>query len=327
MLLLLTRVVGATEQGKLSFQLEWATLGYHSPFYLAAAKGWFKDAGLEVSITPGTGSNTTVQLVASGRADVGHASLSSMAFARGKGVPVVAIASFFRTGDICLLVPNDSTITKVADLKGKKLIATAASFEAPFIDAFLATGGLTRSDVTLENIDYATRNSVYARGDVDGLFGTPVGSGVQVEKLRPSRCLLFADNGLNVPGFGLFATPTMLGSRGVALRSFASIIAGSWTYVISNPAHAEEAIDALMRARSNERLDRADMVKQLQASRRFLHSARTKQTPIGVQNGDDWADALALMEKAKVIDPGTKPTDYFTNDYLDVDLIRKIGGS
>jgi hypothetical protein len=33
------------------------------------------------------------------------------------------------------------------------------------------------------------------------------------------------------------------------------------------------------------------------------------------------------MEKAKVIDPGTKPTDYFTNDYLDVDLIRKIGGS
>jgi NitT/TauT family transport system substrate-binding protein len=326
-LLLLTRAAGATDEGKLSFQLEWVTLGYHSPFYLANAKGWFKDAGLEVSITPGTGSNTTVQLVASGRADVGHASLSSMAFARGKGVPVIAIANFFRTGDICLLVPNESTITKVADLKGKKLIATAASFEAPFVDAFLATGGLTRSDVTLENIDYAARNGVYARGDVDGMFGTPVGSGVQLEKLRPSRCLLFAENGLNVPGFGLFATPTMLSRRGAALRSFASIIAGSWTYVISSPAHAEEAIDALMHARSNERLDRADMAKQLQASYRFLHSARTKQTPIGVQNSDDWADAIALMEKAKVIDPGTKPTDYFTNDYLDVNLIRKIGGS
>ena len=324
-LLLLPRAACADE-GKLTFQLEWVTLGYHSPFYLAAAKGWYKDAGLEVSITPGSGSNTTVQLIASGRSDVGHASLSSMAFARGKGVPVMAIANFFRTGDICLLVPNESTVMKVADLRGKKLIATAASFEAPFVDAFLAAGGLTRGDVTLENVDFATRNAVYARGGYDGIFGTPVGTGVQLEKVRPSRCILFADNGLNVPGFGIFATPTMLSKRGAALRALSSIIAGSWTYITASPANAEDAVDALMVARAADRLDRADIMKQLRASYRFLHSARTKDAPIGVQNSDDWADAIAAMEKAKVINPGTKPADYFTNDYLDITLIKKIGG-
>jgi hypothetical protein len=33
------------------------------------------------------------------------------------------------------------------------------------------------------------------------------------------------------------------------------------------------------------------------------------------------------MEKVKVINPGTKPVDYSTNDYLDLDLIRRLGGS
>jgi NitT/TauT family transport system substrate-binding protein len=323
---LLSGAAYAADEEKLSLQLEWVTLGYHSPFYLAAAKGWYKDAGLEVSITPGTGSTTTVQLVASGKSDVGHASLSSMAFARGKGVPVIATANFFRTGDICLFVPNGSLIRTIADVKGKKLIATAVSFEAPFIDAFLAAGGLARRDVVLENVDFATRNGVYARGDADGIFGTPVGTGVQLEKLRPSRCLLFADYGLNVPGFGIFATPEMLGKRGKALRALSSIVAGAWTYVTTSPSHMEEAIDVLMKARQTDRLDRADMMKQLQASVQFLHSKRTKDVPIGVQNGDDWADAIAAMEKAKMVNPGTKPTDYFTNNYLDLNLIKKIGG-
>jgi NitT/TauT family transport system substrate-binding protein len=323
---LLSGAAYAADEEKLSVQMEWVTLGYHSPFYLAAAKGWYKDAGLEVSIAPGSGSNTTVQLIAGGRSDVGHASLSSVAFARGKGVPVVAIANFFRTGDICLLVPNESPIKTVVDVKGKKLIATAASFEAPFIDPFLAAGGLTRSDVQLQNVDFAARNGVYARGDADGIFGTPVGTGVQLEKLRPSRCLLFADYGLNVPGFGIFATPAMLEKRGKALRALSSIVAGSWSYVISSPAHMEEAVDVLVKARSSDRLDRADMMKQLQSSVQFLHSKRTKDAPVGLGNLDDWADAIAAMEKAGVINPGTKPTDYFTNDYLDLDLVKKIGG-
>jgi NitT/TauT family transport system substrate-binding protein len=323
---LLTRVAHATEE-KLTLQLEWVTSGYHAPFYLSAAKDWYKDAGLDVAITPGTGSATTVQLVASGQSDVGHASLSSMAFARGKGVPVIGIANFFRTGDICLFVPNDSPVKTVADLKGKKLIATSTSFEAPFIDSFLAAGGLTRRDVTLDNVDFATRTGLYGRGDADGLFGSPVGTGVQLEKVRRSRCLLFGDYGLNVPSFGIFATPTMLAKKGAQLRALASIVAGAWTYIIASPAHAEEAVDALQNARAKDRLDRADMLKQLQGSFKFLHSSRTKGLPIGVAHESDWADAIATMEKAQVIRPGTKAADYFTNDYLDVDLIKKLGGS
>ena len=322
---LLSRAALAADPTKLAVQLEWYSVGYQSPFYLAAAKGWYKDADLDVSITPGTGSATAVNIVASGQADVGEASLSTMAFARAKGAPVIAIAGFFRSNETCLLVPVNSAIKTVADLKGKRLIASAGSFEAPFIDTFLAVGNLSRSDVTLLNVDAVARNAVYARGDADGIFGSPLGTGVQLDRVRPSRCLFFSDYGINLPSIGLFTTPMMLSEKGAAIRKFASIVAGSWTYVTSSPAHMDEAIDALLRARSMERLDRADMLKQLQLSFRFLHSDRTKDTPIGLQNSSDWAEAFAVMEKAKLVEPGAKPEDYFSNKYLDLDVIKNIG--
>jgi hypothetical protein len=44
---------------------------------------------------------------------------------------------------------------------------------------------------------------------------------------------------------------------------------------------------------------RSTMLKRLRASAPFLHSSRTKDTPICLQNSDDWADAIVATEKVK----------------------------
>jgi hypothetical protein len=36
-----------------------------------------------------------------------------------------------------------------------------------------------------------------------------------------------------------------------------------------------------------------------------------------MQTENDWKEAVAIMEKEKVLAPGSKPTDYFTNEYID----------
>src|SRR6266571_1979276 len=80
-------VLAADEAHTLSVRLDWLATGYQAPFFLAAEKGWFKKAGLDVTIQQGNGSATTVQLVGTGQFDVGHAALSNMAFGRSKGMP------------------------------------------------------------------------------------------------------------------------------------------------------------------------------------------------------------------------------------------------
>ena len=133
----------------LRVRLDWTPWGVHGAFHLAQQKGWYRQAGLDVSLEDGNGSVTTVQIVGAGDSfDLGHAALASAMIAREKGMPVKAVAVFARQSDIGLLVPADAGISGPAQLKGKKVAYTAGSLEAPFIDAFLAAGKLKKSDLS-----------------------------------------------------------------------------------------------------------------------------------------------------------------------------------
>jgi NitT/TauT family transport system substrate-binding protein len=315
--------LAADEAHTVNVRLSWVTSGYQAAFYLAAEKGWYAKSGLDVSITPGTGSATTIQLVASGQYDAGEAALSNMVFARSKGAAITSIAGFFRTGDVCLMVPQDSAIHGPADLKGKKIIFTAGSFEGPFLDSFLAAGGLTRDEVDFLNIDVNTRNSIYANGGADGMFGSPVGSLIVINKLRPSRAILFADFGLNLPGFGIVASEAVLKKKPAAMRAFATAVAAAWTYILAG--HEEEAVAAVIKERAADRPDPAEIRQQLHNSTPFLASKTDADLPVGVQSATDWKATLAIMEKVGAVAPGTQPGDYFTNDYLDTTVIKSLG--
>jgi len=316
------QAVAADAAHTLSVRLDWVTTGYQAPMFLAAEKGWFKKAGLDVSIQQGTGSVTTVQLVGAGQFDVGFAALSTMAFARGKGVPVTSIAGFFRKGDLALLVPVDSPINKPADTKGKSFVTTPGSLEAPFLDSFFAKGGLRRDQVELLNVDAAAKISTYVSGANDGVFSSTAFTLALVKEKRPARPVLFADFELNLPGFGLVVTESNLKQKGEALKAFASILAGSWAYVLAG--HEEEAVQATMRAREQDRLNPEYLRGQLKDALPFLFTPATEKQPIGIQAEADWVAAISLMEKANVIPAGSKAKDYFTNDYLDLSTIKSF---
>ena len=46
-----------------------------------------------------------------------------------------------------------------------------------------------------------------------------------------------------------------------------------------------------------------------------------------MQSEADWKMTIATMVKAKVLEPGWKPAQFFTNDYLDAATIKSLGGS
>ena len=113
-------------------------------------QGWFKEAGLDVDIQDGRGSGNTIQLVNAGQADVGQVQVGLVGSARAKGATIKSIATFQRKTDLCVLVDKDSPISKVADLRGKTVVVFAASPWAPFVDEYLKSGGLTRSDLKVD---------------------------------------------------------------------------------------------------------------------------------------------------------------------------------
>ena len=76
-----------------SFQLNWMAGGPNAGFEAAVAEGFYRDAGLDVTIVQGNGSANTAQLVANGRAQLAYADAVSVSQLIAKGAPKKIVAT------------------------------------------------------------------------------------------------------------------------------------------------------------------------------------------------------------------------------------------
>lgn len=317
-------LAGAQGTEKLTVRLDWTPWGSHGPIHLANAKGWFKAAGIEIDVEDGNGSVTTAQLVGSSRFDVGHASLAPAIIARDKGLELKAIASFLRKNDIGLLVPKGSPIKTPKDLAGKKVIFTAGSLEAPFLDTFFGAGGLKREQVELVAVEAAAKVPSYIAARGDGVFSTVPFVLPAVAASRASDAILFADYGLQFPSFGLIASDEKIKARGAAIGKFASIVAGAWEYIYAG--NQDEAVQAIIAARPQAKLDPKVLRGQIDSLQGFFTTPASAGQPIGVSVDADWVAGLKTMADGKLIKAGAKSGDFYTNGLLDAALMKRIAG-
>ena len=111
----------AQAQDKLTLQLKWVTQAQFAGYYVAKDKGFYKDAGLDVTIKAGGPDINPSQVIAGGGADVIVDWMPSALATREKGVPIVNIAQVFKTSGMQLTCRKDSGIKTPADFKGKTL--------------------------------------------------------------------------------------------------------------------------------------------------------------------------------------------------------------
>jgi NitT/TauT family transport system substrate-binding protein len=310
LLLTLATTAAAQAAEKIKVRLDWTPWGMHGAMHLAQQKGWFAASGLNVEIEDGNGSVTTVQIVGSSdQFDVGHAALASMMIARDKGLPVKAVAVFARLSDVGLLVPAGGGIKGPKDLKGKKVVYTAGSLEAPFIDSFLAAGGLKRSDLELVNVDAASKAATYVAGRADAAFSTIPFFLPVVSQTRLSDAVRFADYNLNMPSFGLMTNEAKLATKREAISKFASVVSASWQYIYNG--HEEEAVDAIIAQRPQARLDRKVLRGQIDALKGFFNLPAPAGTLLGAPVAADWTVAVKTLTDAGLIKSIKDGNDFF----------------
>jgi len=90
-------------------------------YYEAVAQGYYKDAGLDVSILPGGPDITPEQVVASGGAEFGIDWLPSLLNSREQGAKLVNVAQVYSRSGMREISFTDKSIKTSADLKGKKV--------------------------------------------------------------------------------------------------------------------------------------------------------------------------------------------------------------
>src|SRR6476659_2700750 len=111
----------AAAQDKVTIQLKWVTQAQFAGYYVAKAKGFYKEAGLDVTIKPGGPDIAPPQVIAGGGADVVVDWMPSALASREKGVPLVNISQTFKRSGLELTCRAETGIKKPADFKGKTI--------------------------------------------------------------------------------------------------------------------------------------------------------------------------------------------------------------
>ncbi len=312
-----SHATGASAQDSLRVRLDFLPWGVHAALHLAQQKGWFKEAGLDVDITDGKGSGLTIQQVASGEIDIGQVQLNAVAVARNQGIPIRSIAGFVRRGDLGAIVPDDGKINSVKDLAGKRVAYVAATSFGPLAEPFLIAGGVARRDINLVNVDASSLMSIYTSGAADAvLTNIPLGIPVSADK-RPSKGLLLADVGMNLPSYGLIVSDTTLKTKAKVLMKFVPVAVRAWEYIYNgDPGHIDEGVQAIISQRPNDKLDPAILKGQVAQYGKFLYTQATEGKKIGWQSEEDWNAAIATMERVGLIKAGLKPSDLYTNEFV-----------
>src|SRR6185437_12213555 len=128
----LAGTVSAQAADKVTLELKWVTQAQFAGYYVAKAKGYYSDAGLDVTINPSGTDVTPVQTLAAGGADVIIDWLADALSAREKGVQLVNIAQPYKNSGLWMTCRKDMGVTSTADFKGKTLGVWFGGNEYPF---------------------------------------------------------------------------------------------------------------------------------------------------------------------------------------------------
>jgi sulfonate transport system substrate-binding protein len=142
----------------------------------------FEKDGIGIRWVQSAGSNKALEFLNASSIDFGSTAGAAALIAKINGNPIKSIYVYSRPEWTALVTRKDSGITKVADLKGKRVAVTRGTDPHIFLVRALADAGLTEKDVKLVLLQHADGRLALERGDVDAWAGLdPMMASAEVE--------------------------------------------------------------------------------------------------------------------------------------------------
>ncbi len=240
---------GAWAQDKVRLQLKWVTQAQFAGYYVAEAKGFYKDENLDVEILPGGPDIAPEQVAAGGGADVITTWMAAGLAARERGVALVNIAQPFKNQGLSFVCRKDMGVASTADFPGKTLGVWFYGNEYPFY-AWMAKLGLatdgSAGGVTV--LKQAFDVEALLKGEAPCIsvmtyneYGQVLDAGYKPEDLA---FFSYGDEGVKVLEDGLYVLEDRLADPAFKdqMVRFVRASMKGWKYAEQNPDEAAQII-------------------------------------------------------------------------------------
>ena len=292
-----------------NWRLGWLAGSQQSGEFVAMEKGYFKTAGINLTVQPGGPNLDSVSLVASGSATVGQISSSpSLILARSHGIPVKAFASALQKHPFAWFSLKKDNISSPKDWVGKKIGIQGTA--RPLLNAVVSKFSLNPD--SFQTVVIGSDTLPLVNGQVQAASGWVIDS-AQAAPLPANgyNVMLLWDLGVQLYANPYFATEDTIKKDKKMLEGFVTAAGKGWEYAF---AHPEEAIDIVMK--HVQALKRDQELATLKSMAPFTWNAATKKSGFGTMDLSLWQNQIDLYASLKLIDKSYPAADVATLEIL-----------
>ena len=289
------------------------TMGYipniqFAPVYVAIDKGYFEDAGFDVTLEYGSETDA-VALVGAGEQTFAIASGEQVLLARAQGLPVVYVGAWYQDYPVGVVAFNETQIIEPEDLKDAT-IGIPGLYGASYIGfkTLLKAGDLTENDVTLLSIGFNQVEALVGEQvDVSVVYlaNEPVmlrSQGYKVDVIRVADYLQLVAN-------GLVTNETTIQNNPEQVSSFIEALLKGIADTIENPDEAYEISKKFV-----ENLAEADETVQREVLDESIKLWKTQH--LGFSEPSGWVNMQQVLLSMGLLEEELDLSEAFTNDLL-----------
>ena len=275
-----------------------------APFYVAQSKGYYKGAGLDVTFHHGI-VNDLIGSMVLGHDNFVFASGDEELVARSKGLKVVDVATVFQKYPVSLIVPANSPIQVLADLKGHT-IGEPGPFGSTHVGllALLYQAHLTPNDVHIQSIGF-TQVAALIGHHVDAVVGYSNNEPLQLQKQGFAVRTFAVSDYQPLVSNGIITTEDTLHNQSQLVQGFVQATLKGLKYVIANPSDAVQISKSYVPG-----MDPVRAMSVLEATIPLWQSANAQ---LGYNDKATWQAMEQFLVTQNIIPSGEDFSQAYTN--------------
>jgi NitT/TauT family transport system substrate-binding protein len=279
-----------------------------APFYVAVNQGYFADENLEIEFDYGMETDL-LNLVGTDALHFAVASGDQVILARGQGLPVVYVMTYFQRFPVAVVSLEDVPLENPEDLIGRS-VGIPGLWGASYIGwlALLDAAGIDEGDIKLESIGY-TQVASLTENQVDAAVVYAANEPVQLRQAGYEPHIIYVADYMNLVSNGIITNDKTIAEQPQLVAGLVRAVLRGLRYTIEHPEEAFEICLEYVPEAGGENRD--TQLAVLQESIKFWQSDK-----LGYSDPSAWEMSQEFMLEAGLAETQTDPDQMFTNDFI-----------
>jgi NitT/TauT family transport system substrate-binding protein len=264
----------ARAQDRVLLLLDWIPTGEHAAYFSGAARGAWREQGIELSLTRGYGSGDTVSAVLAARAR--------------QNAPVRSIMQIYTHSPHSMFVLRSSGITSFQQLDGKRIAITPGNSHRLYFPEVARRVGINPDRIQWVNTDASAMAALMITKRVEAAPFFAIHHYYQNKAARRAGeeivVLPFVETGFAIYATTLMTTDAMIERNPDLVRRFLRGAASAMTWANENQEQA-----CRLHVQRNPEVELDDCQGSLRATMGYVFNDHQRQTGLGRQAQDRMA--------------------------------------